>query len=342
MDKIRIGVVGTNFISDWMVEGGRKDPRCEWAAVCSRKEETGRAFADKHGIEHVFTDVADMAASPLIDAAYIASPNACHAAQAITFLKAGKHVLCEKPLASNAVEAAAMIETARRSGKVLMEAVIPTLSPVFTAVREYLPRVGKVRRYFASYCQYSSRYDRLKRGDVANAFRPELSNGAVMDIGVYCLYPMAALFGEPLDITTSAMKLPTGVDGQGTIVCRYDGFDAVSIYSKIADSKLPTEIQGEDGTITIDRINDPRHVTFQPHDRSLPAIDITPATDIDDPYYHEMREFIDVITTGKSESSRNSLATSLITMHVIDTVRRASGVSFPADQIMPLNNNTSI
>lgn len=339
MNKLRIGVVGTNFISDLMTEGGRLDPRCEWIAVCSRSEKTGSEFASRNGIPHVFTDVGEMASSPLVDAVYIASPNACHARQAIECLNAGKHVLCEKPLASNAAEAAAMIDAARLSGVALMEAVIPTLSPVFTAVREYLPRVGQLRRYFASYCQYSSRYDRLKRGDVANAFRPELSNGAVMDIGVYCLYPMAALFGEPREVIASAMKLYTGVDGQGTVVCRYDGFDAVSIYSKIADSQLPTEIQGEEGTITIDRINDPHRVTFRPHDRSLPETDITPAGSIANPYFHEMREFIDIITSGKLESARNSLATSLATMRVIDSVRRSTGIAFPADNNSEFNTS---
>lgn len=331
MGKIRFGVVGTNFISDLMLEGARRDARFEAVAVCSRREDTGAAFARKHGISRVFTSIDEMAACDGIDAVYVASPNYAHAAQSIAFMNAGKHVLCEKPLASNAAEVSLMVEAARRNDVVLMEAMIPTLSPNFDVVAANLPRVGKVRRYFASYCQYSSRYDALKRGVVANAFRPELSNGAVMDIGVYCLYPMVALFGRPESIVASTLKLPTGVDGQGTVIARYDGFDAVVMYSKIADSMLPTEIQGESGTLTIDRINNPRRVTFKPHDKTLPVEDITVETP-ESEYYYEMREFIDLIETGRRESRYNTHANSLATISVIDEIRRQSHITYPADR----------
>jgi predicted dehydrogenase len=102
MEKIRFGVVGTNFISDWVIAGGREDERFELSAVCSRTEDTGRAFAAKHGIPHCYTSLEEMAADPLIDAVYIASPNAFHATQSILCMKHGKHVLCEKAFASNA------------------------------------------------------------------------------------------------------------------------------------------------------------------------------------------------------------------------------------------------
>lgn len=333
MDRIRFGVVGSNFVTDWMIEGGRRDPRFELVAVCSRSEETGRAFALKHSIPQVYTSLEDMVASPGIDAVYIASPNYVHARQAILCMNAGKHVLCEKPMASNAREVMSMIESARVNGVTLMEAMIPTLSPALKVIRDNLYRVGTVRRYFASYCQYSSRYDALKEGRVANAFRPELSNGAVMDIGVYCLYPMVALFGKPSAVVSSTLKLATGVDGQGTVISRYDGFDAVVMYSKIADSMLPTEIQGESGTLTIDRINNPRHVTFRPHDKSLP-VETLPVETPESFYYYEMKEFMDLIESGRRESDKNTLATSLATVEVIDEIRRQSGIVYPADQIV--------
>ena len=82
-----------------------------------------------------------------------------------------------------------------------MEAMKPTLTPGFRAIREQLPGVGTLRRYFSCYCQYSSRYDKLKEGVVLNAFQPALSNGATMDIGVYTIYPMVVLFGRPKSTT---------------------------------------------------------------------------------------------------------------------------------------------
>lgn len=137
--KIRFGMVGTGFIADWVLAGARQDPRFEAAAVCSRSQATADAFAAKHGIPHTFTSLEEMARSPLVDAVYIASPNALHASQSILCMSCGKHVLCEKPLASNAREARAMIEAARRYGVVLMEAMIATLNPNFRIVREQLP-----------------------------------------------------------------------------------------------------------------------------------------------------------------------------------------------------------
>lgn len=339
MRKVRFGIVGTNFISDWMIAGARHDSRFELVAVCSRTQATADAFAARHHIPHTFTSPEAMAASPLIDAVYIASPNFMHAAQGILCMAHGKHVLCEKPLASNAREAMAMIEASGRHGVTLMEAMKPTLSPGFKAVMNNIGKAGTIRRYFASYCQYSSRYDKLKNGIVLNAFNPAYSNGAIMDIGVYTIYPMVALFGMPQEITASGILLPSGTDGQGTAVFRYDGMEASVIYSKIADSRLPSEIQGEDGTITIDRINQPENVMFTPRGTNSGGTQshLCPETWSPDEtpnlYHLEMTEFIDLIESGQRQSAVNSHSNSLHTMMIIDEIRRQIGVSFPADMM---------
>ena len=91
--KVRFGVGGTNFISDWVIAGARLDERFELVAVYSRKQETADAFVAKHQIPYTFTSLEEMAKSPLIDAVYIASPNFLHAEQSILCMKHGKHVL---------------------------------------------------------------------------------------------------------------------------------------------------------------------------------------------------------------------------------------------------------
>jgi predicted dehydrogenase len=329
MQKIRFGVTGTNFITDWVIEGGREDERFELSAVCSRSEERGRSFAAKHKIPHTFTSPEEMAASPFIDAVYIASPNACHAAQSILCLQQGKHVLCEKTFASNAHEAKRMIETARQHNVVLMEAMKPTLTPGFRSVRESLHKIGTLRRYISCYCQYSSRYDKLKEGIVLNAFNPALSNGATMDIGVYTIYPMAVLFGRPQTVHATGIKLSSGVDGQAAVNFTFDGgLIATVLYGKIADSSLPTEIQGEQGSIILDRINTIGNVSLIL--RKGATEDIRPHTDKNE-YYYEIAEFIDIILTGRKESTVNSLENSLITMEILDEIRRQLDVKFPAD-----------
>lgn len=329
--KIRFGIIGKNFITDWVLEAAREDVRFEATAICSRSLETGKSFAAKHHIKHVFTSPEEMAASPLIDAAYIAAPNSLHAQLSILFMEHGKHVLCEKPLASNAREASEMIATAKQYGVTLMEAMKSTLTPNFRTVLEQIESLGTIRRYFASYCQYSSRYDKLKAGIVLNAFKPELSNGAIMDLGVYTIYPMVVLFGRPHQILANGMKLSTGVDGQGTVSFEYEGMNATILYSKIADSYLPAEIQGEEGTLVLDRINTINRVTLI--SRNNPAKDISQPP-LHNEYYHELAEFINLIENGQQESSINSLTNSLITLEIIDEIRRQLGVVYPADKIL--------
>lgn len=90
-----------------------------------------------------------------------------------------------------------MIQAAKENQVVFMEAMKSVHTPGFKAMKEHLPKLGTVRRATIQYCQYSSRYDKFKNGIIENAFKPELSNGAIMDIGVYCVHFLAALFGMP-------------------------------------------------------------------------------------------------------------------------------------------------
>ena len=340
MTKVRFGVVGTNNITDWVIAGGKEDDRFEVTAVCSRTEERAKEFAARHGIPHCFTSLEEMAGSDVVDAVYIATPNCCHAKQSIICMNNGKHVLCEKPLASNSSEVRLMIEAAGRNDVVLMEAMISTLNPNFREAAANLDRVGKVRRYFASYCQYSSRYDKFKEGIVLNAFRPELSNGAVMDIGIYTIYPMVALFGRPSRIEAQGVMLSSGVDGQGAVNFGYGDMNATVLYSKIANSFLPAEIEGEEGNIMIDQIHIARKADFIPRvktgqGKSQKAEPHPMGRTLDhSEYYYEIKEFIDVILSGKKESSVNTLENSLITAEIMEEIRRQLGVKFPADDII--------
>lgn len=336
--KIRFGIVGTGKIVEWMLAGASRDARFEATAIYSRTEERAHAFASSHGIRHCFTSIEQMAASGLVDAVYVASPNCCHAGQSIVCMEHGLHVLCEKPLAGNAREVRQMIAAARRNDVTLMEAMVSTLSPNFAVVRRQLPRVGTVRRYVASYCQYSSRYDALKQGTVLNAFRPELSNGAVMDIGIYTVYPMIALFGRPRSLKADGIILSTGVDGQGTVSFDYPDMNATVMYSKIANSYLPSEIQGEAGNLLMDDIHLMRHVTYIPRPvaasgRGPEEERISVGVELDkDIYTYEMTHFLDLLQQGRRESDVNTLQTSLDAMEVIDEIRRQLGIVFPSDR----------
>lgn len=174
---IRFAVVGTNWITEELIHAGRESEDFRLTGVYSRTAERARQFADKFDIPHIYTDLETMAQSGEFDAVYIASPNSFHAEQAIALMKGGKHVLCEKPIASNTRELRAMIEAAKENKVLLMEALKSTLLPNFKAIRDNLHKIGPVRRYFGSYCQYSSRYDAYKQGTVLNAFNPVFPTG---------------------------------------------------------------------------------------------------------------------------------------------------------------------
>lgn len=328
--KVRFGVIGTNFIVDKVLEAARLDHRFELTAIYSRTQERADEFAKKHNVPHTFTSLEDMLSSNLIDAVYIASPNSLHASQSILCMQHGKHVFCEKPFASNANEVKAMIATAEKYNVTLMEAMKPTMTPNFSTIKDNLKEIGTIRKYFSCYCQYSSRYDKLKEGVILNAFDPSLSNGAVMDLGVYTIYPMVVLFGRPKKISATGLKLFTGADGQGSVNFEYEDMDATIMYSKIADSSLPTEIQGEEGTITADRINIINKVTLKKRGGEETIISTPNPTH---EYYFEVAEFIDLIQKNERESTINSLENSLITIEIIDEIRKQLEIIYPADSI---------
>lgn len=351
MKRHGFGIVGTGRISDWVLKGAVLDPRFKAVAVCSRNEDSARAFASRHGVAKTYTDIDLMASDPEVEVVYIGTPNNTHRNLAIRCMAHGKHVLCEKPLASNAREVREMIKAARENGVVLMEAMISTLSPNFRMVQERLKGLGKVRHYSGTFCQYSSKFAQLQRilaggedSPVPSSFNPDRSGGALMDIGIYPIYPMVALFGRPKGIKANLLtcEVPTKdgmrpVDLQGSVIFEYDGLSASVLYSKIADSLLRTEISCEGGILSLDQIHITRQVDFIPHGAptsgrgSGPAKeDITAPLNADE-YLCEFREMMDVLESGRLESENNSLSNSLAVAEILDEVRRQGGISFPSD-----------
>lgn len=325
---IRFGVVGTNWITDRFIQAGLENEEFILTAVYSRTEEKGRAFAAKYAGAAIYTNLEEMVSSGEVDAVYIASPNSMHAEHAMICMNHGKHVICEKPMASNSREMRAMIEAARSNDVLLMEAMKSTFMPNFAVIKDNLYKLGQVRRYFASYCQYSSRYDAYLQGNVLNAFNPAYSNGSLMDLGIYCLYPLVALFGKPDDVKATGIMLSSGVDGEGSMVMRYPDMDAVVMHSKIADSYLPAEIQGENGTMVIDKINQPYQVKIHYRDGTVEELTVP---QVFEPMYYETSEFIRLLKNGERESGINSHANSLSVAEVMEEARSQIGLRYASD-----------
>ena len=327
---LRIGMIGTNFISDDFCEAASQVSGAELFAIYSRNQETGDAFAAKHGIPRVYTDY-DAFLDSGLDAVYVASPNFAHCSQTLKALNHQKHVLCEKVMAVNEQEVRSMIDCARENKVVLLEAMRPDFDPAYNLIQEALPRIGKLRRATFEFCQYSSRYDSYRDGVVQNAFNPELGNAAVMDIGVYCIHSLVRLFGAPKNVKALSTRLPNGFDGSGIVLMEYDGMTAEAVYSKIAVSVNPSVLQGEDGSIMIDYVSKPETISLRLREGSRDSleggnIEKLPFTPVKNNMIFEIQEFLKLIQ--KKEVDHKYLKYSLDTIRVLDEVRRQAGICF--------------
>ncbi|GGF19949.1 putative oxidoreductase YulF [Halobacillus andaensis] len=325
---IRFGIIGTNFITKLMIEAGEHLEGFKVQGVYSRTEERAKEFAQTYNAPLTFTSVKDMVESDEVDAVYVASPNSFHAEQAILAMEHGKHILCEKPMASNEKEVRRMTEAAKDNNVVLMEAVKSTLMPSFLSIQSNLHKIGKVRRYVGNFCKYSSRYDAYRQGTVLNAFNPKFSNGSLMDLGVYGIYPMVVLFGKPDRIQANGVALESGVDGKGSIIAQYKEMEAVIMHSKISHSHAASEIQGEEGVIIIPNISEPKDVYIQYNSGEVESLDLP---DQYPPMYYEIEEFYKQVKDHDRPSCNNSNENSLLVAEVLQEARSQMGISFPAD-----------
>ena len=323
MENIGLGLIGTGKIAHQLAEAVRSVDGIEAVAIYSRTEESGRAFADAEGGMRVYTSLSELLADKEVNAVYIASPNALHFGQAMAALQAGKHVLCEKPCTATETECEALFAEARARRLVLLEAMRPLHDPMLPLLRQSLPLLGQVRRVDLEYCQYSSRYDRFKAGELPNAFDARLANAALMDIGVYPIALLVALFGMPRRVQAQSLFLSGGFEGAGDILCEYDGLLASVSYSKITDSTTPSVIAGEKGSLHISGLSKTEQVTFRPRGESVRALPYIPAPNN---MVHELADFRDMIL-GKPPREDYEKYT-LDTARLIAAVRRLSGISF--------------
>src|SRR5262245_27769302 len=127
--KLRLGILGTGNIARQFADGVRRSYRCEIAAVASRKAAPAEAFAQKHGVRAAHGNYDALLADRNIDAVYVSGPNSVHHEWTIKALRAGKHVLCEKPFALDAAQAEEVFGVAHSAGRVVMEAFMYLCHP---------------------------------------------------------------------------------------------------------------------------------------------------------------------------------------------------------------------
>ncbi len=217
--KVKWGILGTANIARWAtIPGMKKADNCELYAIAGRSPAKAQSFAEQYGIAKVYGSYDELLADPLVQAVYIPLPNDLHLPWVTKALAAGKHVLCEKPLALNASEAREMYRTARENGVILMEAYAYLHSPYVESLKRDVASgiIGEVDYIDTSFVTQGYTEDfRLHK---------EHGGGAMYDLGCYCTTMILSLVDDEVaSVNASAEFTDLGVDMLTTAQMRFKG-----------------------------------------------------------------------------------------------------------------------
>lgn len=200
MKNINVGIIGAGGISECHTEGYKKLDNVKVIAVCDINEERAKKYAKKYDIPYIFTDYEEMLKMNELDAVSVATWNNGHAPISIAALKAGKHVICEKPLAMNALEAQQMVDTAKIMERLLMVGFVRRFESNVKYLKDYIEKgnLGKVYYAKAGYMR--------KWGNPGGWFsdKKKSGGGPVIDLGVHVIDLIRYINGKPKAVSVSA------------------------------------------------------------------------------------------------------------------------------------------
>lgn len=248
MGTIRWGVVGPGEIAAGFAEAMRSVEGGEIVAVASRSAERAAAFGDRFGIARRYGDYATLAADPDVDVVYVATPASRHEEDTLALLEAGKHVLCEKPLAVDAAQARRMAGHARERGLFLMEAMWSRFLPACRALAEVLDS-GRIGDPLLVEADFGMRWPVRPEHRL---FDPRLGGGALLDLGIYPVQLCSQVLGPVEHVVADGAIGETGVDEQVAAVLRHGGGRLGVVKTAIRTVMTCTaRIAGTDGSIDL-------------------------------------------------------------------------------------------
>ena len=335
--RLRWGILGTGNIARQFVGGLAASPRCEVQAVASRNEESSHAFAMANYVRSSWPSYESLLNDPEVDVVYNALPNSLHHEWTIKALRAGKHVLCEKPIAMNAAQAEEMFDVARQTGKVLAEAFMYRSHPLTHAVQAAVGSgvIGELRLIRTSFCFRTTRI----AGNIR--FSPELGGGGLMDVGCYCVSYSRLFAGEePMESTIVANRHDSGIDDLAAGSLKFpSGVLAGFTCGMSAQADNTAYICGTDGYIEVPVPWKPaKESTFvigrgiPPKMDGLAKVQVGPGaqrevvriTANDELYGLEADDFAAAAMDGKAPAV--SAADSIGNMRVLDELRQLAGL----------------
>ncbi|MEW6346029.1 MAG: Gfo/Idh/MocA family oxidoreductase [Pseudomonadota bacterium] len=319
---IRWGIVGTGRIARRFAQGLAHVPAARLSAVWSRRAELAAAFAQEFG-GTVCESFAALLASG-VDALYIATLQDSHADYAIAALEAGLHVLCEKPATINAVQLERVLEAARRSQRLFMEAMKPPFYPLYRALRAHLDTdpIGPVGLVRAG-CSAAN----VPPGHPSFSF--EHAGGALLDIGIYEIFLAVDWLGAPLEVQTLGRLGPTGVDTFASLNSQHEHGIAQLFCGLDLHGKGDALLLAPGGHVTIhENWWNPVRATLRYADGRV--------VELHEPFEggglnYETAHFCDLIRAGQLESPVMPHAKSLQMISMSDAARAALGLRFAGE-----------
>ena len=329
MERLRFGTLGAARITPMaLVRPVRAVEEATLDAVAARDRGRAEAFARKHGIPRVHGSYDDLLADPDIDAVYNPLPNGLHAEWTIKAMEAGKHVLCEKPLTSNADEARAVAEVAERTGKVLVEAFHWRYHPMALRMLDVIRsgELGELRRIETRMCVPIPMPRDIR-------YQLELAGGAVMDVGCYTVSMARHLSGEEPEVRSArATLLRPGVDRAMEAELAFPSGATGSITCSLLSRRLLSigaRVTGADGELRAFNPVGPHFVhslrVRTPDAARRETFTRTPT------YTFQLQAFCDAVLRGAEVPT--GPADAIANMEVVDAVYRAAGMEVRASRL---------
>jgi len=325
--KFNWGIIGPGRIANQFADGLKVIDDAALYAVASTRLDRANTFAAQHGGEKTYDSYEALVSDPHVDAIYIATPHRFHLENALLCLKAGKPVLCEKPLTVNAAETQRLIETARANKVFLMEALWTRYLPIYGQVREWLDAqsIGELRLLVSTFGF------NVPKAENDRWLNPDLAGGTLLDMGVYPIAVSQWIMGQnPKAFSVQSQLAWTGVDVLTAGLLQYDNGVVSQFHTSfVHDGVNDFYIYGFTGHIRI-------HANYWGSTQAS-LVTSGQTTTISRPFRgggfeYQTEEAMRCIRAGLLESPSMTHADTLANMDLMDQMRAQIGVKYPFEK----------
>ncbi|MEC8081943.1 MAG: Gfo/Idh/MocA family oxidoreductase [Pseudomonadota bacterium] len=326
MNEVRWGIIGTGTIAQAFAADFAHAKTGTLRAVASRSKEAADAFAERYDIELSMVDYYSLINSHEVDVIYVAVPHSLHFELTKACIKAGKHVLCEKPFTLNEAQAQELFELAEQHEVFVMEAMWTRFNPALEQAIEWVEEgeIGLLQSVQASFC-----FNATSQSE-GRLFNKDLGGGALLDVGIYPIFLAQLFFGKPDFIQNQAVVGDTDVDVFEQLLLGWESGQLASLEASII-SQQPNRavLSGSDGYIEFGQEwYQTKTLTLVKNGGAEHAIEF------DFPglgYQFEVEEVNRCLQEGLLQSPNHSWEDTLNLLATMDEVRQDIGVYYPGE-----------